>query len=251
MDEARILSRLCINHKFSHWLKQGKVFPFSRLRDVLSRSQNASSPSNPSPSLENASKCLNEIELLHADISDRLGADGAKNQMHEYMLKLLKLCDSLIAHVDNTPNLPQTIPPQERTALEKLRKIGRYRTISYDLAVAARDRRYEVFDHIKVEVIKIRPSWSAKPKSPASLTVCLENACGPARSQTTKDMVASYIQSPDGKDTHERKQEELNQGLSTVPKSWKVHAEIQLLLHYELHPKLQKPRVSQNSASQF
>ena len=250
MDQARILSRLCIDHKHSHRWKMGKVFPFSRLRGLLSNALNACSPLDSSTTQGDALIRMNEIELLHADISRRVGKDKSQEPMHASMVKLLKLCNSLTAQVYSKSGLHQKTYIEDQMAFEKFKKLGRYCSISQDLTKAARSSRYEVFDHIKVEVVKICPSWSVKPKSPVSLTASLESACGPAKAQTAKDLVKSYVQNPSGKDTYHQKQAELNQELSRAPKSWKVHAEIQLLLHYELHPSLQKPRVGLNPSSQ-
>ena len=189
---------------------------------------------------------MDEIEMLHADVSRKSGKEKDRKAMHASMTKLLKLCDSLTTH--RKFHLPHKTCTEDKIALEKLKKLGRYHTISRDLIAAARNSRYEVFNHIKIEVVNIYPSWSVKPKPPVSLTSSLENACGPANAQTAKDLVKTFIQSPSGKATYNRKQDELNEGLSRVPKSWKVHAEMQLLLYYELHPGLQKPRVGRTSS---
>ena len=124
MDEARILSRLCIDHKHSHWQKQGRRFSFSRLRNILSNTSNGCSPFDTSLSQDDGMARLNEIELLHADIARRVGENNLKEGMYGSMVKLLKLRDNLSTQGYNKSSLLQKSTAEDKIALEKLKKIG-------------------------------------------------------------------------------------------------------------------------------
>ena len=247
MDEARILSRLYIDHKYSHQWKKGKLFPFTRLREIFSAASTNSLPPESSQVARGILSRLADIRSLHGEISRNVGNKKMKSSMHTSIMKLFKLCDSLTAQIHSAPMLVRKASHDDKLILEKLKKLGRYCSISLDLVSAARNSKYDVFNHIKVETVKISPSCASKPKCSTSLVDSLENACGSAKtkeSQKAKKLVSSFVQSPSGRDMFNKRQADFKEGLSRVPKTWKVHAEIQLLLHYELHPNLQKPRVS-------
>ena len=145
----------------------------------------------------------------------------------------------------------RTLDPGVKKFLpEAIGKLGRYFSVSRNLVSAARSGRYRIFEQVSIETCKTTPSPSLAlaPECAPSLTEALQPVMrpGPCDDQhTLKRMVERSSKKP----FSVVQANFLRRLTSKVNPTWKVHAEIQLLLFYELHPEKQRPRVICSSKS--
>lgn len=103
-----------------------------------------------------------------------------------------------------------------------MKKLGNYYSVAKDLVDAARSPAYTIFDHIAIEVLDCPPSKVNLEDLQSFEAVLNRFSCQLAESNKTDQTRKKY----------ESRKLEKSSG-------WKVHAEIQLLLHYEsaqIHP---------------
>ena len=238
MDEPRILSRLCIDHSLGINRKKGKTSPIARLLTLLEDTPRRELEQVPTNDLRPVQLHLKDMKSIHGKLQPLVGVKRHKAELHNLIKQLLELCRSLTSRIDEAtgPLARLFSNADKQIPLEKLRKLGYYFSISRDLYSAAWNRKYHIFDHVKVEVIQIRNTAnSVSPRLPTNLTACLERV---QKSQNLKRQVSDLARL-----SSEGEKRLFNQTVSRAPKYWKVHAEMQLLLYYEVHPSLKKPRV--------
>ena len=238
MDEPRILSRLCIDHSLGINRKKGKTSPIARLLTLLEDTPRRELEQVPTNDLRPVQLHLKDMKSIHGKLQPLVGVKRHKAELHILIKQLLELCRSLTSRIDEAtgPLARLFSNADKQIPLEKLRKLGYYFSISRDLYSAAWNRKYHIFDHVKVEVIQIRNTAnSVSPRLPTNLTACLERV---QKSQNLERPVSDLARL-----SSEGEKRLFNQTVSRAPKYWKVHAEMQLLLYYEIHPNLKKPRV--------
>ncbi|KAL2037272.1 hypothetical protein N7G274_009961 [Stereocaulon virgatum] len=124
----------------------------------------------------------------------------------------------------------------ERTSLgDRMAKLGQYYKASTELILAARRKRYRIFQRIRVESFQIRvPDTIGTPSNPGSATPLIKalqesnHAFQPLKRFNGSESRASAA---------------LIQRLNDTRSGIKVHAEIKLLFYYEIYPKSAKPRI--------
>ena len=252
MDEARILSRLRIDHglKNRNYKREIKKFPFARLKQILRDTSERGFLPTSGEQRELSASVLRDLEILHGKVSRIVRSKEQKGQLHCLVMQTLKLCNSLTVDLDAGAKYVRQFSPniEDQNVIEKVRKLGWYHKISQELVGASCKSKYTIFNHLKVEIVQIYPTIkSLTSPLPSTFLGSLEtalNSIEPSQGRRKNGLISNYVKSPSVVGMLGEKTTEFNQGLSRVPKNWKVHAEIQLLLHYELHPNLPKPRVS-------
>lgn len=164
---------------------------------------------------------------------------------HETLISLLKSVDSLDSKND-LEKLFSTIPnsgrfgPDVRSSLRaSVGKLGRYYSTCNFLIIAA--RRLPIFRSIRVESARLpmpvsSPLWITQDPTISATLDRILKAQTNRRSQRWAPSIASA-------ETKFRSQ------LAASPNSYTVHAEIQLLFYYQMHPEIRRPRVICSSKS--
>ena len=122
---------------------------------------------------------------------------------------------------------------------EALRKLGRYYEVARNLTAAARDPKYPVFQNITVSAVKLS---NVDAEALVSGLASFEDAISRA---TTSEVSHSQFSKKDRKLARRRYQDRVFH----CQTKWKVHAEVQLLLFYELNPAIRPPRIICSSKS--
>ena len=124
-----------------------------------------------------------------------------------------------------------------------MRKLGRYYSASFGLTCAARDTSCHLFKNISVVITQIlRPPKPLVPGTAVSLSEVLRpviHTAGVTRMRLDPQM-SNYL-------SNLHIERAYGQNVLESNKSLKVHAEIQLLVFYEFHPELKRPRVISSS----
>ena len=133
---------------------------------------------------------------------------------------------------------PQRAPPLDPNTIKSLpktlRKISRYLSLSEDLVDAARNPKHSIFQRITIETLT-RPNIDRSfiVKEPSSFEEVLSRVGRQSRQATVPSHVRqNYLTRMTGTGT-----------------PWKVHAEIQLLYHYDMSPDARPPRIICSSKS--
>ena len=158
-----------------------------------------------------------------------------------YELALLpELRDVLGSSQDLDPGLKTFLP-------EAIGKVGKYYGASLELVAAARYKAYSVFNHVMVKTVNLQgPAKRLGPDNTSTLLDSAENVIqpkGPRRQKKMARSIETYLSQPLAVI------EQKFQSRIVQTEALKVHAEIQLLLFYEMHSELPRPRVICSSKS--
>jgi len=248
LDVFKILSRL----RSRHAPKSRKTAGKAELIPLLSAALNDSSvrPSSISKSilkdlrdrtkkLEILSQRLESLPVL--DIETSATQDILMEiitQAYEFTLKP-NLHAALRTSLTLNPSLVKFLP-------DAFGKLGRYFSVASELVCAARDRKCRVFSTIRVESCQIEvPSTVLALAAPASITEAVSglfqspDLSKKSKATLKKQLVSSLSQS----------ELEFRKAMLGICQNGKVHAEMQLLFFYELHPRNLQPRVICSSKS--
>ena len=153
----------------------------------------------------------------------------------------LKSLNTLVAVLSSLSGSDLTLKEHLPKAIGKL---GRYYSTSRDLVKAARDRGFQVFKRILVEAVRIpRPSQVLVTESlPFKEALQLVHS---SAHLVQRQRLTEYLE------TEAYRKDESNYRVRFICKNsaWKVHAEVQLLIFYELNPSIRPPRVICSSKS--
>ena len=180
--------------------------------------------------------------------------EARSQKSHSVLESLVRVAYSLASQND-LRKLFNTIPnsgkfgPNVKSSLPiAVGKLGRYYSTCSFLIAAA--RRLSIFKTIRIESVRfpvpaVPPCSTAQPEP--SLSGTLGRILGPRSETLTQTIVKSSM---------------MNRGISlasaearfrrhliTSPNTHKIHAEIQLLYYYEMHPEIRRPRVICSSKS--
>ncbi|KAL2358896.1 hypothetical protein BJ546DRAFT_31588 [Cryomyces antarcticus] len=249
LDRARILCRLRSKHAPSSRKVKNKPAIIPRLHDamaILSRkamlSVSKSELNEVKAQVDRMCSLFTSLECLstsHArtSMSDKILASLCE---HAYRLASRHSLEKIFSKLPNAEGFQQN---NKTSIVTAVCKVGRYRSIC-DFLIAAARRRPNAFQSIEVDVIRLPPSntWS-QPYLPPwhSLWETLTRSM-PTQSATERQ-TAQCLKRHVGSESEARFQALL------APKTFKVHAEIQLLFYYELHPEKNRPRVICSSKS--
>ena len=128
------------------------------------------------------------------------------------------------------------LSPAEKTCLEdRMAKLGQYYKASAELVLAARRKRYRIFERIRVESFQIRvPDDVRVPSNPGSAAPLIKTL-------QESNQACKLLQQFNGSES--KASAALLRRLDNTRSGIKVHAEIKLLFYYESHPNVVKPRV--------
>ncbi|MCJ1387130.1 hypothetical protein MMC17_010259 [Xylographa soralifera] len=238
MDYARILSRLRSRHANRTRKTQGK----QPLITLLSREIN-----DPSIVLSNSATNI-QLSEIRSRVRELLGmferlelhsreAAGLDSH-HNTIMEIVEKAHEMIHQFDLGAILrtSSTCNPSFANALPKsLGKVGRYYSVSGALIDAARNPKYRVFNHIKVEILEPPTiSWSFISQQALSFD------------QTLQRISNISVQS---RKVASARQEFESRASDNCPSPWLVHSEIQLLVFYESNKTVRPPRMLCSSKS--
>ncbi|KAI9717671.1 MAG: hypothetical protein M1812_004616 [Candelaria pacifica] len=189
-----------------------------------------------------------QLEILFLDFEQGIKNHTKSFFVEEALMKIVEQAHQLVSvtRLSNALEMYDTINAELKTSLpEKTGKIGRYYSASYELVCAARTRKWQIFKRIKIEVCRIGDASGAPTPipGPPPLTETLQ--------KVTRGTHQRQVNLGESIAVH------LGQPLPSIERTFqdfwytgtRVHAEIQLLLYYELHPDLPRPRVICSSKS--
>lgn len=250
LDFARILSRLRSKHAKKTRRTDGKPALISQLHSAITDVS-----VKPGPKVSGST--LREIRLKAATlktVGERLEAHPNPQPDSEDVLDLLtkvveQACDLAVschrmkAALETSHTLDPTLKTHLPTAIGKL---GRYSSASQDLISAA--RKYPVFNKVLVKAYQVPPIMNSLFSGELpSLEKAVQNVAR-SRGLSAKQIAKSSLRTLLGK-SYGRKSESYQFRTRGPQELWKVHAEVQLICYYELHPELSKPRVICSSKS--
>ena len=189
---------------------------------------------------------MEEFQRLFRQLEAMTEEDARSQKCHEILIGLSRCAHSLASQND-LRKLFSTIPnsgrfgPNVRSSLPlAVGKLGRYYSACSFLIVAA--RRLSIFRSIRVESVRLPlpaspPSSITQPES--SLSGTLDRILDPQTEKQTQRWAKS-LASAEAKFCRQ---------LAASRKTYKIHAEIQLLFYYEMHPKIRRPKVICSSKS--
>ena len=241
LNRGRIYSRLRSRHAKRSRRNHDKPPIVLQLAEAVSAVSAA-----PRADLKNLHSQMEELQRVFRQLEDMTEEQARSHQSHKTLISLLRSAHSLASQND-LEKLFSTIPnsgkfgPHVRSSLPiAVGKLGRYYSTCSFLIVAA--RRLSIFRSIRVESVRLSmpvspPLWTARYEP--SLSGTLDRILEPQTKRLTHRWVGS-IASAEAKFCSQ---------LAAYPKSYKIHAEIQLLFYYEMHPEIRRPRVICSSKS--
>jgi hypothetical protein len=121
-------------------------------------------------------------------------------------------------------------------------KLGQYYRATSQLVLAARRKRYRIFQRIRVEVFQTKVPHDIRVHTkPGSSIPLIKDLSGRLE-------VSRLLQRFEGSEF--KADSALTQRLNNTRSGIKVHAEIKLLFFYEIHPEIKRPRIiSANKSS--
>ncbi|KAL9126958.1 MAG: hypothetical protein Q9217_004081 [Psora testacea] len=245
LNRGRIFSRLRSKHAKRSRRNYGKPPVIDRLAEAVS-SVSASNVRRliQRTDLEQVRAQVEELQRLFKQLEAMTEEQAVSQEVYTVLIDLLRCAHSL-ASQNNLTELFSNIPnsgrfePNERSSLPiAVGKLGRYYSTCSFLIVAA--RRLSIFKSVRVEIVKL-PSPAAASlitQSEPPLSATLDRVLKPG-TKNRKER-ARLFDSLEGK---------LTRQLAAAPKRYKIHAEIQLLFYYEMHPEIRRPRVICSSKS--
>ncbi|TLD20894.1 hypothetical protein E2P81_ATG08558 [Venturia nashicola] len=236
LNRKRILSRLRHKHATSSRKTKNRRSMLDRLGKAAGLLRNSPLSTVRSQEITNQVHGLNK----RSEILENMSAEQARSAAaDEQILRLVQDIDSFVAKYGADllliPNISADWTPGSTSALlDRMGKVSHYVKACNELLTAA--RRYPIFSHVTscfVNLQQIRPSRNSNGKSP-------DNAL-------PKDLIASGTILRLAK--RDRKSPaDVTQLLSErLGQTSKLHAEIQLLLYYEIHSTALPPRIISSS----
>lgn len=190
-----------------------------------------------------------ELELLMILFDSEVNVPSTSNQSVETLLKLVQKAEAFaltsVGKMITALGTSRTLDPSTKEYLPiAINKLARYSLASRYLVASARKRRYSIFGNIKVETFQIaHPNKPLFQKPFSTLEQALRNVTNHNTSHRGRnsDPLASF--------PWKCKADMFGTRVTAEDEIWKVHAEIQLLVCYELNPELPKPRIIASSKS--
>ena len=214
----------------------------------------ARNEANPSKEIEEVEAKVKELQHLYSQLEALREGQSSLLKCDEILRKLVQVAHSLTSlhdirtHLSSIPN-SGTFGPEAKASLpEIIGKLGRYYASCSFLIAAA--RKLPIFRRIHVESIRL--PVPEHPPSPA-------RACQPSLMRTVARIVGNgeetlkkpFTRSSIINQAYHHASAEANfiSKLAGPRKSYRIHAEIQLLFFYEIHSELLRPRVICSSKS--
>ena len=239
-DKARILSRLRSRHASRTRKTSGKAsLPLLLFHTINGTSAFVGGKAGKSRTAEIRSQCKklrNTFEKLEKAEDNNDLASSVELLKSIIVLACEFDIDGLIAMLQNF----QALNPSLRAYLpEALRKIGRYYEVAQDLAGASRNTKYLLFQNITVLPVERN---STGVEALISGLASFEDTMSRMANSGVNSLQFSQADRNSARTKYQDR-------MFHCETRWKVHAEVQLLLFYELNPMIQPPRVICSSKS--
>ncbi|KAF6227104.1 hypothetical protein HO133_008545 [Letharia lupina] len=177
---------------------------------------------------------VEELQRLFRQLEAMTEKQATSQKSHKILISLLKCAHSLASQNDLRKLFVKASLPLA------IGKLGRYYSTCSFLIVAA--RRLSIFRSVRVESVRL-PLPASPPisiaQSKSTLPGTLDRILEPQTERWTQRW-ASSIAPAEAKFCRQ---------MAASPKTYKIHAEIQLLFYYEMHPEIMRPRVICSSKS--
>lgn len=238
MDYRRILSRLRSRHAEYDARKCGKKPLAVQLCTVLNDPHTTPGLATTAEGLRELKREAKALRATFLQLEGLQEVEGTTAETQKIIMRIIQQSKDLTA-TDTLRKVLESAPKPdlslERSISQKLCKLGRYATATYQLmSIASRNK---IFRNIRIrDISRPPPTEVLLPGAVITMQTAIRTVQGSnasSKRKTTRSVQAWMTK----KDTTFR------QKLSEPSKEWKVHAEIQLLFFYELHPDLQRPRV--------
>ncbi len=222
MDFERILSRIRSRHSKRTRKTNGKTPLITQLSDTI-RENSLQRKLN-----ETGREKMQALQASFARLEGISNLRGNRNEAEELLAKIVKAAYEFTKTTDLASALENLrLNPSLKAHLPKaMAKLGQYFSVASDLVSAARDRSCRLFRNIRIEPFQIQVPPFIKESPCCSITLALKKPKENLQIRRIKEAEKSL---------HKRVSE-ISEG------GRKVHAEIQLLFFYELHPNLPQPR---------
>lgn len=252
VDQPKILCRLRSKHAARTRKTLNRRSPLVQLREALDDRSLRKGEVTATDLIELQAKAR-ELESLFTQY-ESVALRGATNTMAlEKMLDIVRRAECFASTSMNKMvyalDSSRTLDPNTKEYLPiAIEKLARYSVASRYLVSTARNRRYTVFNNINVETASIPHPDQPLFQGPfPTLEQAGENvidAGAPVRGGKITSPIVSFLGQ-----SYNEKARQFSARLCAKSNVWKVHAEIQILVYHELHPKLTKPRVIASSKS--
>jgi OTT_1508-like deaminase len=251
LDLKRILSRLRSRHAQKTQRTKGKQALISLLCTSIQDKSIRPKSGVTCSKIDGLRSKVTDLEALFDKIESIENLGESKEFVQDILVRIVQQAHE-IAHGNELRSVLQTsgiLSPSLKAYLpEALGKVGRYYSASLELICAARDRHCRVFLNVRIEPFQLSgPNQIIMLREPPSIEEAvrdftqLNQLTGKRNSRRQKgDNTTSALL---------RRNEEFRERMTLLSTLGKVHAEIQLLFFYELHPDRLLPRTICSSKS--
>jgi len=250
-DSLRILSRLRSSHAKRTRKTLGKPVLIPQLYEALNDSSiKAKSKSGISQSaLRDLRDKARELQIVSTKLENLLSFDIEASNIQEILIEIVRQAHelSMTSSLSKALHSSSILNPSLKDHLpEALGKLERYYAAASELVCAARDRQCRAFLAVQIEACQIQVAHqNLVLNAPVPIYEAVDglfqssNLSQKARSRLKGQLASSLSQSDI---TFRRRMADISQ-------QGKIHAEIQLLFFYEIHPRILRPRVICSSKS--
>lgn len=222
LDFERILSRLRSKH-IKKWTRKtlGKTPLLTQLYDSLNENSQAAGMT------ETVTNWARELQALFGRLEEIPDPREDRHEADPLLAEIVKAAYELTRDAKLSSVLESlTLDPSLKRHLSKsIPKLGGYFAAALSLVSAARERSWRLFQKVEIEPLQIQV--------PQVVQVALQNF---QPSLTESVLNLANIHASQTEEDFQRRMSEI------TPGGRKVHAEVQLLFYYELHPELPRPR---------
>ena len=243
MDYDRILTRLRSQHARKTNKTRGKPLLLLQLDNALHDSSVKASSVLSKDKLQKMRAIARQLHVLGEDLESIQHDERAPQTGQHVLLKIvtkaneLHLLDGLGVALRSAISMDPSVVKHLPKAVGKL---SRYYSVSSGLVSAARCRRYRIFNDIEIKPYQL-PGPAKITGLETSLETALQNVVR-VRSFREQQAQNEALHKYFGSELSAAKAKFCNRATGKDIQ-WKIHAEIQLLYFYELHPEHPRPRV--------
>jgi hypothetical protein len=248
-DIRRILSRLRSSHAKRSRKTLGKPALIPQLNAALNDSSVKAKFGISPSTLGDVRDRAKELEVLSTRLESLPDLDVETYPTQEILMEIITKAHelSLTSNLGAALRTSPVLDPNLKSFLpEAFGKLGRYYTAASELVCAARDRSCRVFLSVRIEACQFRvPRENFMLEVPASIREVADRLFQSSNlSQQSRRRLKNRLES-----SLYRSENQFQERMTDIAQLGKIHAEIQLLFFYELHPKPVRPRVICSSKS--
>ena len=251
LDYCRILSRLRSRHAKKTSRNKNKSVLITLLDTAIRDHSIQPSPNITVMELADVLKKIKTLKALFMKFEDIQEHSAASSVVQDVGMELIAQMHDLASQtkLKLALNSSKTLTAELKAFLpEAVGKLGRYYSISHELVCVARSEENSIFNSIIIETAPtLRPSQPLNVDRNVHPVTTLQNILRPGSVVQSRSLKPS-LERCLGKPIHVIL-DEFRLAIADYYKSVKVHAEIQLLLFYELNSERKRPRTICSSKS--